>query len=168
MKMTELYRLVNTLEVHSHSPTCYKYNHRTCRFDFPHPVSPNTRLRINSDPGSAARFYVTKRQEQDQWINAYNPVILRTWQANMDIQMVCSQYGAAMYVCMYVSKAEPERLKNALSETIQNISNDASQRKRLSMIGATVLTHRQISSQEAIYRLGGFKLVRSTRSTVSL
>ena len=165
---TELYRLVNTLQVHSHSPTCYKYNHRTCRFDFPRPVSPNTRLRINSDPGSAARFYVTKRQEQDQWINAYNPVILRTWQANMDIQMVGSQYGAAMYVCMYVSKAEPERLKNALSETIQNIPNDASQRKRLSMIGATVLTHRQISSQEAIYRLGGFKLVRSTRSTVSL
>ena len=165
---TELYRLVNTLQVHSHSPTCYKYNHRTCRFDFPRPVSPNTRLHINSDPGSAARFYVTKRQEQDQWINAYNPVILRAWQANMDIQMVGSKYGAAMYVCMYVSKAEPERLKNALSETIQNIPNDASQRKRLSMIGATVLTHRQISSQEAIYHLGGFKLVRSTRSTVSL
>ena len=72
-----------------------------------------------------------------------------------------------MYVCMYVSKAEPERLKNVLSETIQNIPNDASQRKRLSMIGATVLTHRQISNQEAIYCLGGFKLVRSTRSTVS-
>ena len=82
--------------------------------------------------------------------------------------MVGSQYGAAMYVCMYVSKAEPERLKNALSETIQNIPNDASQRKCLSMIGATVLTHRQISSQEAIYHLGGFKLVRSTRSIVSL
>ena len=88
---TELYHLVNTLQVHSHSPTCYKYNHRTCRFDFPRPVSPNTRLRINSDPGSAARFYVTKRQEQDQWINAYNQVILRTWQANMDIQMVGSR-----------------------------------------------------------------------------
>ena len=30
---------------------------------------------------------------------------------NMDIQMVGSEYGAAMYVCMYVSKSEPERLK---------------------------------------------------------
>ena len=57
-----------------------------------------------------------------------------------DIQMVGSKYGAAMYVCMYVSKAEPEQLKNALSETIQNIPNDASQCKRLSIISATVLT----------------------------
>lgn len=82
--------------------------------------------------------------------------------------MVGSQYGAAMYVCMYVSKAEPERLKYALHETLQNMPPNASQRKRLSLIGATVLTHRQVSIQEAMYRLGGFPLVRSTRSTVSV
>jgi len=58
----------------------------------------------------------------------------------MDIQMVGSKYGAAMYVCMYVSKAEPERLKYALHETLQQIPQGASQRKRLSLIGATVLT----------------------------
>ena len=63
----------------------------------------------------------------------------------MDIQIVGSEYGAAMYVCMYVSKLEPERLKYALHETLQQISPDVSQRKRLSTIGATVLTHRQIS-----------------------
>ena len=73
-----------------------------------------------------------------------------------------TEYGAAMYVCMYVSKSEPERLKNALHETLQNIPADATQRKRLSMIGATVLTHRQISLQAVVYRLGGFPLVRHT------
>jgi len=82
--------------------------------------------------------------------------------------MVGSKYGAAMYVCMYVSKAEPERLKYALHETLQQIPQGASQRKRLSLIGATVLTHRQIGTQEAVYRLGGYRLVRSTRSTVSI
>ena len=35
-------------------------------------------------------------------------------------------------------------------------------------IGATVLTHRQISLQEVVYRLGGFPLVRSTRTTISV
>ena len=45
---------------------------------------------------------------------------------NMDIQMVGSEYGAAMYVCMYVSKSEPERLKYALHDTLQNIPPDAS------------------------------------------
>ena len=37
--------------------------------------------------------------------------------------MVGSEYGAAMYVCMYVSKSEPERLKY---DTLQNIPPDAS------------------------------------------
>ena len=69
---------------------------------------------------------------------------------------------------MYVSKAAPERLKYALHETLQNIPPHASHRKRLSLIGATVLTHRQVSIQEAMYRLGGFPLVRSTSTTVSL
>ena len=101
-------------------------------------------------------------------MNAYNPTLLKAWQANMDIQMVGSEYGAAMYVCMYVSKSEPERLKHALHDTLQNIPPNASQRKRLSMIGATVLTHRQVSAQEAIYRLGGFPLIRSTRTAISV
>ena len=68
-----------------------------------------------------------------------------------------------MYACM-----SQKLNQNDLKCTIRNHTNDASQRKRLSMIGATVLTQRQISSQKAIYHLGGFKLVRSTRSTVSL
>lgn len=120
------------------------------------------------NPGSAAQFYVTKRGENDQWINAYNPTILKAWGANMDIQMVGSEYGAAMYVCMYVSKCEPERLKYALHETLQNMPPNASPRKYRSLIGATVLTHRQIGLQEAVYRLGGFPFVRSTRTTITV
>ncbi|ORU93952.1 MAG: hypothetical protein A6F71_09080 [Cycloclasticus sp. symbiont of Poecilosclerida sp. M] len=141
----DLHRLVSTLQVHRHSHTCYKHNRVTCRFNYPRPPNPatrlRTRLRTNTDPGSAAQFYVTQRNECDQWVNAYNPTcLLKAWQANMDIQMVGSEYGAAMYVCMYVSKSEPDRLKHALHDTLQNIPPNASQRKRLSMIGATVLT----------------------------
>ena len=53
-------------------------------------------------------------------INAYNPTIRLHWQANMDIQLVNGTFGVAYYVCCYISKAEPDLLKNALSETIKN------------------------------------------------
>ena len=154
-----LHRLVSTLQVHRHSPTCYKNNRVTCRFNYPRPPCNATRLRTNTDPGSAAQFYVTKRGDNDQWVNASNASLLKAWEANMDIQVVGSEYGAAVYVCMYVSKSEPERLKYALHDTLQSIPPNSLPRKSLSMIGATVLTHRQISWQEAVYCLGGFPLV---------
>ena len=31
-------------------------------------------------------------------VNAYNPYILKAWRANMDIQMIRSVYGVALYV----------------------------------------------------------------------
>jgi len=43
-------------------------------------------------------------------------------------------------------------------DTMQNIQPNASQRKRLSMIGTTVITHRQVR----------FTLVRFTKTTVSV
>ena len=39
-------------------------------------------------------------------INPYNPQLLLAWQANMDIQMVGSVFGAAMYVSHYICKDE--------------------------------------------------------------
>lgn len=51
-------------------------------------------------------------------------------QAKMDIQTVgteCgTECGTAIYVCMYVFKSEPERLKYAMHETLQNIPPDTS------------------------------------------
>ena len=67
----ELYTLVSSLQVHRHSTTCYKHNRVTCRFNYPRPPCDATRLRTNTDPGSAAQFYVSN--ECDQWVNAYNP-----------------------------------------------------------------------------------------------
>ncbi len=53
----ELHRLVSTLQMHRHSPTCYKNNRVTCRFNYPRPrtIVPcdATRLRTNTDPGSS-------------------------------------------------------------------------------------------------------------------
>ena len=47
-------------------------------------------------------------------------------QAKMDIQTVGTECGTAVYMCMYVPKSEPERLKYAMHETLQNIPPDTS------------------------------------------
>ena len=41
----ELHHLVQTLQVHRHSPICYKYNRIACRFEYLRIVSNETRLR---------------------------------------------------------------------------------------------------------------------------
>lgn len=43
-------------------------------------------------------------------INSYNPVVLRHWRANMDIQVRSNGEGAAYYVCSYICKSEPDEL----------------------------------------------------------
>ena len=79
-----------------------------CRFDFPKRASATTHLKRNRDIGNKARFYVLKREQGDEYINPYNPHILRAWGANMDLQMVGSVYCAAQYVCHYMCKDEPK------------------------------------------------------------
>ena len=163
-----LRQLVEQLQCHKHTSTCYKKTRQKCRFDFPYIPCRETRLKTDADEGSPSRFYFTKRGPNDQWINAYNLQILKLWKGNMDIQVVGNHLGAAMYVCMYVSKAEPERLKEALHKVTEKIPHKTSLRKRSSMIRRTVLTYRQISFQETVYRLGGFPFIRSSRGTVTV
>ena len=71
-----------------------------------------TRLKRNADVGNKARFYILKREVGAEMINPYNPDLLKAWRANMDIQVVGNVYGAAKYVCHYMSKDEQNRLNN--------------------------------------------------------
>ena len=104
-------------------------------------------------------------------VNAYNPIILLNWQANMDIQLVNGPLGVAYYVCSYVCKAEPDTLKNALSETLKNIENSVpapSLRSSMSKIGFCILKHRTLSAQEAAYRIGHLQLTWNSREIVKI
>lgn len=42
------------------------------------------------------------------FINNYNPVMLRAWKANMDLQPVFNYYKAVSYMAAYFSKSESE------------------------------------------------------------
>lgn len=101
-------------------------------------------------------------------VNAYNPHILRAWRANMDIQMIRSVYGVALYVCTYICKSEPKALKQAISTALNNLPEESSKRKRLHKIGSVVLSNRQISAQEVAFRMVNLPLVQSSIATVFL
>lgn len=49
---------------------------------------------------------VLKRKPRDSCVNNYNPVCLRAWKANIDIQFVLNAYACIMYVASYMMKAE--------------------------------------------------------------
>jgi len=99
-------------------------------------------------------------------INPYNPQLLLAWQANMDIQMVGSVFGAAMYVSHYICKDESQALNKVIANNLARLPEEASVHSRLSKIGNTLLSHRQLSQQEAAYLMTGLYLKGSSRATV--
>jgi len=95
-----MHKLVSCFQVHKHSFTCKKAR-KTCRFDYPRQTCLKTRLCNDPDViiHQRGRFYDTRRISNDVWVNAYNPVILQHWRANMDIQLVGNAESCALYVC---------------------------------------------------------------------
>ena len=150
----------------SHTLTCCKEGQSRCRIEYPKQSSETTHLKRNADIGNKAHFYIQKRDKGAEYINPYNPDLLRAWQANMDIQMVGSVYGAAKYVCHYMCKDEPQELKQLISRKLDELPDGCNQRQRLLKIGNTLISHRILSAQEAVYRTTGLHLRGSTRSSI--
>ncbi|MCG8622659.1 MAG: helitron helicase-like domain-containing protein, partial [Proteobacteria bacterium] len=109
---------------------------------------------------------VLKRQPSERNVNCYSPSILRAWQANMDIQYVINAYACVMYIASYVLKAEKgmgELLKQAAKELHQGNT-----RQQLNKLGSVFLTNREVSAQEAVYRVLSIPLRRCSRTTIFL
>jgi len=100
-------------------------------------------------------------------INPYNPQLLLAWQANMDIQMVGSVFGAAMYVSHYICKDESQALKKVIADNLARLPEEASVRSCLCKIGNTLLSHHQLSQQEAAFLMTGLHLKGSSAVFVS-
>ena len=109
-----------------------------------------------------------KRRVKDQWINNYNPHLIRCWNGNMDIQYVLDPYAVAMYIVSYITKSEREMgdlLKNAQREASEG-NVDAIQQLR--KLGSVYLQNREISVMGAIYLICSMPLRNSTRNVIFL
>ena len=90
-----------------------------------------------------------KRSTGSCFVNNYNPVLLKAWEANLDIQPVHNYFKALTYMAAYFSQPESELsepLKQAAKETKKQNLNVRDAMKKIAY-------SRQLSVQEAVYNV---------------
>ena len=106
---------------------------------------------------------ILKRNPIDMWTNQYNPCLLKCWDANMDIQYVLDPFSCIVYIVSYISKAERE-IGMLLKQTqIEATEGNLSARDTIKRVGSAYLNHREVSAQEAVYRVCNLKMKESSR-----
>lgn len=107
-----------------------------------------------------------ERRPQDCWVNGYNPMLLRAWNANMDIQFILNPYSCIMYILSYISKAEHE-MSDYLKRVIKDSSHDnLSDRECMKQVMNAYSKNREVSAQEAVARTCSLKLKSTSRSVI--
>jgi hypothetical protein len=111
---------------------------------------------------------VMKRDAKDVWINGYNPDLLRSWDANMDLQFIMDPYSCVMYILSYISKSEHElgMIMKAAQEEISAGNVDADLKAKMKKLGSVYFENRELSIQEAVARTCSLKLKDSTRQVI--
>ena len=74
----------------------------------------------------------------------YNPHIVRTWRANMDLQFITDAYSCIMYITSYMLKSEKtmsELLKKAAEE-----SRSEDIQAKLKKVGSAFLNNREVGA----------------------
>ena len=108
--------------------------------------------------GTAAVIH--KRKVRDIFVNGYNANIMRLHKANHDLQICIDHYSCAQYVCGYLTKNESgvSKLLKAVNDECQNVS----QIDKLHALASVLDKHREVSIQEAIYRLLSLPMTKSS------
>ena len=111
---------------------------------------------------STGNVVVLKREPSECFVNNYNSSVMLAWQANMDIQYVMNAYACVMYVASYIIKTE--RAMGVLLKQVATEARTEELRSQLKKVGSAFLTHREVSAQEAVYRLLSIPMNQLTRS----
>ena len=108
-----------------------------------------------------AMLWYFKREPNECFINNYNPSVML---ANMDIQFVLNAYACVMYVASYIMKTE-----RSMGELLKHVAAEARTdelKSQLRKVGSAFLTHREVSAQEAVYRILSLPTKQLSRSVV--
>ncbi|XP_052678330.1 uncharacterized protein LOC128159314 [Crassostrea angulata] len=109
---------------------------------------------------------VLQREPCELWTNQYNPCLLRCWDANMDIQFVLDPFSCIVYIISYISKSEREMGMLLKQTKIEAEEGNCEARQTLKKIGSAYLKHREVSAQEAVYRVCNLKMKECSRKVV--
>ena len=113
---------------------------------------------------STGNSVVMQRKPSESWINTYNPDVLRIWKANMDLQYILDPYACVMYIAAYMLKSE-----RSMGELLKQVSKECGGeqiRTQLRRLGSVFLNHREVSAQEAVYRILSLPLKQMSRKVI--
>lgn len=109
---------------------------------------------------------VLRRNPNEVWTNQYNPCLLKCWDANMDIQFVLDPFSCIVYIVSYISKGEREMGMLLKQTKIEAEEGNLNARDTMRRIGSAYLHHREVSAQEAVYRVCNLKMKECSRKIV--
>ncbi|XP_078312811.1 uncharacterized protein LOC144619258 [Crassostrea virginica] len=107
---------------------------------------------------------VLERTPAEIHTNYYNGPLLKTWGANIDVQYALDPYACITYMVAYITKDERE-----MSQILQAVSKECSSigwKDKMKNCAKSFLNAREISAQEAVYRLLSFPLFKCSFRTV--
>ena len=115
---------------------------------------------------STGNSVVMQRKPSESWINTYNPDVIRIWKANMDLQypMILDPYACVMYIAAYMLESE-----RSMGELLKQVSKECGGeqiRTQLRRLGSVFLNHREVSAQEAVYRILSLPLKQMSRKVI--
>ena len=113
---------------------------------------------------STGNSVVMQRKPSESWINTYNPDVLRIWKANMVLQYILDPYACMMYIAAYMLKSE-----RSMGELLKQVSKQCGGeqiRTQLRCLGSVFLNHREVSAQEAVYRILSLPLKQMSRKVI--
>lgn len=100
-----------------------------------------------------------KRQPGERFINCYNTTLL-SWQENLDVQYCLDHYVCIAYMVAYIKKDERD-----MSKVLQNVAKEMYNHdwgEQLKSCANAFLNARELSAQEAVYRLLSLPLFKSS------
>lgn len=107
-----------------------------------------------------------QRSPSETRINSYNTILLKCWEANMDIQFVLDPYACVSYIVSYISKGQ-RGLSNLLYQACKEAkAKDSDIRQQVRRVGNQFLSHVEVGAQEAVYLVLQMPLRKSTRTVV--
>uniref|UniRef100_A0A1X7VG12 Helitron helicase-like domain-containing protein n=1 Tax=Amphimedon queenslandica TaxID=400682 RepID=A0A1X7VG12_AMPQE len=118
-----------------------------CRFDFPRPVRDSICINdVENSLKSCNKIYYLKQNEKEVRVNDYNPLLLKLWRANMDLQYIAERsLSLTEYVTAYVTKAEKSHALDLWDE-VRSCDNIYSM---LWKIGQKLLRTKEVGLYEA-------------------
>lgn len=107
-----------------------------------------------------------KRNVSEIRVNAYNELILRCWESNIDVQFITDGYACGAYVVNYISKSQ-RGMSNLMYEAcIEARQGNKNLQQHVRQIGNKFLSHVEISAQVAVYLILQLSLRSCSRSFV--